>query len=69
MSRRDRVGAEGGPHGGGQAEAAHQRLGAVVARAHAHAELVEHLGDVVGVHAVDVEADDPAALGRVRRAR
>ena len=37
------------PGGGADAEPAHERLGAVVAGAHAHAVLVEHLGDVVRV--------------------
>ena len=44
------------------AEAAHQRLRAVVAGADADALAAEDLGDVVRVHAVEVEGDRAAAL-------
>ena len=44
------------------AEAAHQRLGAVVAGAHAHALAAEDLGHVVRVDAVEREGDERAAL-------
>ena len=40
---------ERGPGGRRHPEAAHERLGAVVARSDAHPELVEDLGHVVGV--------------------
>ena len=45
----------------GDAEAAHQRLRAVVAGADADALAAEDLRDVVRVHAVEVEGDDAAA--------
>ena len=48
---------ERGPRGRRHAEAAHQRLGAVVAGAHADAVLVEDLGDVVGVDVAEGERD------------
>ena len=54
--------------GGGDAEHAHQRLGAVVAGPHAHGLLVDDLRDVVGVDAVEEERDGAAADGRCRRA-
>ena len=54
--------------GGGDAELAHQGLGAVVARPHAHAVLVEHLGEVVGVQVAVGEAEHAAAGGRLGRA-
>ncbi len=61
----DRVEVEARARRRGDAEAGHQRLGAVVARAHGDALPVEDLRDVVGVDALDVERDDPgAALGR-----
>ena len=50
------------------AEAAHQRLRAVVAGAHADVLAVEELGDVVRVHAVDLEGDHAAARVGVGRA-
>ncbi len=51
------------------AELAHQRLGAVVARPHAHAELVEHLGQVVRVHVAVGDGEDAAAVPRPPAAR
>ena len=56
------------PAGGRHAELAHQRLGAVVAGAHADGVLVEHLADVVGVDAVEQERDRAAAHVDVERA-
>ena len=56
------------PGGGAHAEHAHQRLGAVVAGPHAHAVLVEHLGDVVGVDVAEGERQHAAPLGRLGRA-
>ncbi len=50
------------------AEAAHERLGAVVARPHAHAELVEHLGQVVGVDVAVADREHAAAVAAGRRA-
>ena len=47
------------PRSGANPEAAHQRFGAVVAGAHADPDLVEHLGQVVGVDVLVREADDP----------
>ena len=47
------------------AELAHQRLGAVVPRAHADAELVQHLGQVVRVD-VPVGEGDARHPGRRR---
>ena len=41
---------ERGPGGGSDPQATHERLGAVVPGPHAHAPLVEHLGQVVGMH-------------------
>ena len=52
----------------GHAEAAHQRLRAVVAGAHAHALAPEDLGHVVRVHALERERDDAAAPREVGRA-
>ena len=58
-----------GPHRGGDAEAAVQRGGAVVADPHGDAARVEELARIVRVHAVDVESLDipadasPAILG------
>ena len=49
-------------------EAAHQRLGAVVAGAHAHALTAEDLADVVWVGALDRERRERAAVGRIARA-
>jgi len=42
------IGSVRSAHSGRESEAAHEGLGAVVTRSHADAELVEHLGDVVG---------------------
>ena len=50
------------------AEHPHQRLGAVVAGPHAHAVLVEHLGEVVGVDVAEGERQHAAPLGRLGRA-
>ena len=45
----------------------HQRLGAMVAGADRDARIVQYGGDVVRMHPVDVEADDPGAvLGAVQ---
>ena len=44
------------------AQPAHQRLGAVVARPHADAELVEHLGQVVRVHVPVGQGEHAAAV-------
>src|SRR5487761_2780473 len=62
---RQGVGAKGGPRRRGEAEAPHQWLGGRVPWAHADAELVEDLGDVVRVHPLDVETDDAPTLNRV----
>src|SRR5436305_13780007 len=43
---------------GGDAEAPHQRLAAVMARTDGDRVEIEELRDVVRVHALDVEADD-----------
>ena len=53
---------------GGDSEHAHERLGAVVAGAHAHGLLVDDLRDVVGVDAVEQERDRPAPHVGVERA-
>ena len=58
---------ERGARGGAHAEAAHQRLGAVVAGADADRLAVAELGDVVRVDALDRERDDPAAAVEVGR--
>ncbi len=55
------------PIGGVGAEAAHQRLRAVVAGADADALAAEDLADVVGVHAVEHERDQPATVAGVGR--
>ena len=52
------------PGGGGHAELAHQRLGAVVAGPDADAVLVEHLGEVMGVEVAEGEGQHAAPLGR-----
>ena len=49
-------------------EAAHQRLGAMVAGAHADALAAEDLADVVRVGALDRERGERAAVGGVQRA-
>jgi hypothetical protein len=49
-------------------EQPHQRLGAVVAGAHAHVVLIEHLAEVVGVDAAEPEAERGAAHLHVARA-
>ena len=59
---------EAGTCGGGHAQQAHQRLGAVVAGAHAHVALVEHLAEVVRVDAAEAEAERGAAHLDVARA-
>ena len=68
-----RVDAEAGAGGGGDAEAVHQRLGAVVAGAHRDAVAVEDLGDVVGVDALELERDRaeraPGERGRAEDAQ
>ena len=46
-------------------EALHQRLRAVVPGAHADGVAIEDLSDVVGVHVVEGEGDDAAAVRRV----
>ena len=60
-----------GAGGGLDTQAPHEGLGAVVARSHAHAELVEHLCQVVRVHVPVGDGDHPAAVvpGAVIRAR
>jgi SanA protein len=62
-----RVGAEAGAGGGGDPEAFHQRLRAVVPGADSDTVAVEDLGDVVGVDSVDFEGDRPEAIGPLRR--
>ena len=62
------VDVEAGARGRGHAQLAHQRLGAVVAGADADALAVAQLGDVVGVHARQLERDHAAAPVGVRRA-
>ena len=52
------------PHGGGDPEPAVQRPGAVVADPDRDAAVVEHLADVVRVHAVDHERHRTAAVAR-----
>ncbi len=49
------------------AEAPHQRLRAMVTRAHAHSESPEDLTDVVRVRAIERERDQGAAIRRRRR--
>src|SRR3954469_2350068 len=49
------------PCGGVDAEDAHQWLGAMVAGAHAHIALIEHLAEVVGMDAAEGEAEHTAA--------
>ena len=61
------VDGEGRARGGGDAEAAHQRLRAVVAGAHADALAAEDLADVVRVGALERERDQRAAVGGVGR--
>ena len=63
-----RVDAEAGAGRGGDAEAVHQQLGAVVAGADGDAVAVEDLGDVVGVDALELEGDRAEPLGAARRA-
>ena len=63
------VDAEAGAGRGGDAEALHQRLGAVVAGADGDAVAVEDLGDVVGVDALELEGDGAAAVVAARAAR
>jgi MFS family permease len=48
---------EGRPRGGAHAQPAHQRLRAMVTRAHAHPETSENLADVMRVSALEREAD------------
>ena len=50
-------------------EPAHQRLGAVVAGAHADALAAEDLADVVRVRALEHERDQRAAVGGVGAGR
>ena len=52
---------------GGDAQHAHERLGAVVAGAHADGLLVDDLGDVVCVDALEEERDRTAAHRGVER--
>src|SRR6478735_7133912 len=63
---RDRVEVEARARRGGDAEARHQRLRAVVARANRDVLPVEDLRDVVRVHALELEADDAGAAVRGR---
>src|SRR5699024_7525046 len=51
--------------GGGDSEAAMQRLGAVVSYTHGHALGIEVLSDVMGVDSVDVEGHGPDPRLRV----
>src|SRR4051812_37877859 len=53
---------ETGPAAGGDFEFGVQRHGAVVAGADGYAAAIKHLSDVVGVNAVDREADDARFL-------
>jgi predicted enzyme related to lactoylglutathione lyase len=55
------VDAEAGAGGGGDAEAVHQRLGAVVAGADGDAVAVEDLRDVVSVDSLQLEFEDTDA--------
>jgi MFS family permease len=55
------------PRRRGDAEPAHQRLGAVVAGAHADAVAPEDLADVVGMGTVERERDQGPAIGAARR--
>src|SRR5215469_7657417 len=57
---------ERGPGAGLDAERPVQRPGAVVPGPDGDAVLVEHLADVVRVHAVDLEGDRGAPAGRRR---
>src|SRR5205085_267922 len=67
---RDRVEVEAGTSRRGHAETRHQRLRAVVARAHGDVLPIEDLRDVVRVDALELEADDagPAVCGRAEHA-
>ena len=58
---------ERGPHGGRDAEPAVQRPGAVVADPDRDAVIVEHLPDVVRVHAVDGERHRSPAVHQFGR--
>ena len=51
------VDGEGGAYGAGNAEALHKGLGTVVTGAHRHTHLVQQDADIVGVLAVDQEAE------------
>jgi hypothetical protein len=53
---------DGGPGGSSDTEHPHERLGAVMASAHADATLVEDLGDVVRMHVTVGEREHPAPL-------
>ena len=53
-----------GASSGANAEEFHERLGAMVAGANADRVLVENLGDVVGMQAVEIETEHAAALKR-----
>src|SRR5579875_2766271 len=55
------------PCRGAHAQAAHERLGAVVAGAYADARLVKHLRDVVSMDVYVAEADDASPQCWVRR--
>src|SRR4051794_40828012 len=54
------------PGGGAHPQLAHEGLGAMVPGPDAHGVLVEDLGDVVGVQALEGEGDRPAAVEGVR---
>src|SRR5271167_2408801 len=56
------IASQSGAGGGGDAEAVHQGLGAVMAGADGDSFLVEHGADVVRVDAVEHERDGPGAL-------
>ena len=62
-----RVDAEAGARGAVEAEAVHQRLGAMMAGAHRDALAVEQRRDVVRVRPVEREADHAAAVLRAAR--
>src|SRR5688572_19569641 len=63
-----RVQVERRPRGGLHAEPLVCRLGAVVPGSHSDPPRVEQLGDVMGMHAVEGEADRSATIDRVLRA-
>ena len=56
---------EAGPAGGRHPELAHEGLGAVVSRPNGNALIVQNLGHIVGVYALNVKGQHRAAGGPV----